>query len=80
MTRVYNLYKMVTNGILKVTVINENDSVSESKLDNLHGNQKLFTSGFQWATNVMIVGKVAVVAGYRNMSKRCAWALQDFRA
>lgn len=41
MTRVYNLYKMVANGILKITVINENDSVSESKLDNLHGNQKL---------------------------------------
>ncbi|KAH0509265.1 Adenosylhomocysteinase [Microtus ochrogaster] len=63
-TGVHNLYKMMANGILKVPAINVNDSVTKSKFDNLYGCRESLIDGIKRATDVMIAGKVAVVAGY----------------
>uniref|UniRef100_A0A2I2YZ90 adenosylhomocysteinase n=1 Tax=Gorilla gorilla gorilla TaxID=9595 RepID=A0A2I2YZ90_GORGO len=71
---VHNLYKMMANGILKVPAIDVNDSATKSKFDNLYG------CGIKQATDLMIAGKIAVVAGYGDVGKSCAQALRDFRA
>ncbi|XP_007474280.1 adenosylhomocysteinase isoform X1 [Monodelphis domestica] len=79
-TGVHNLYKMKTNGILKVPAINVNDSVTKSKFDNLYGCRESLIDGIKRATDVMIAGKVAVVAGYGDVGKGCAQALRGFGA
>lgn len=56
-------------GKLKVLAINGNDSVNKSKFGNLCGCQKSLTDGTKWTTDVMIAGKVAVVAGYGSAGK-----------
>ncbi|KTG45932.1 hypothetical protein cypCar_00004835 [Cyprinus carpio] len=63
-TGVHNLYKMLKKGELKVPAINVNDSVTKSKFDNLYGCRESLIDGIKRATDVMIAGKVAVVAGY----------------
>ncbi|KAL1784874.1 adenosylhomocysteinase isoform X3 [Sigmodon hispidus] len=68
-TGVHNLYKMMANGILKVPAINVNDSVTNSKFDNLYGCRESVIDGIKRATDVMIEGKVAVVAGYGDMAR-----------
>merc|ERR1712128_313683 len=79
-TGVHNLYKMHKAGLLKVPAINVNDSVTKSKFDNLYGCRESLIDGIKRATDVMIAGKVAVVAGYGDVGKGCASALKSFGA
>lgn len=71
-TGVHNLYKMMKNGTLKLPSINVNDSVTKSKFDNLYGCRESLVDGIKRATDVMIAGKVSVVAGYGDVGKGCA--------
>merc|ERR1712042_410942 len=77
-TGVHNLYKMFKNGALKIPAINVNDSVTKSKFDNLYGCRESLVDGIKRATDVMLAGKVAVVAGYGDVGKGCAQALRAF--
>jgi len=77
-TGVHNLYKMFAKGDLKVPAINVNDSVTKSKFDNLYGCRESLVDGIKRATDVMLAGKVAVVAGYGDVGKGCAQALRAF--
>ncbi|XP_043946209.1 adenosylhomocysteinase [Protopterus annectens] len=79
-TGVHNLYKMLKKGELKVPAINVNDSVTKSKFDNLYGCRESLIDGIKRATDVMIAGKVAVVAGYGDVGKGCVHALRAFGA
>uniref|UniRef100_A0A3P8ZVH6 adenosylhomocysteinase n=1 Tax=Esox lucius TaxID=8010 RepID=A0A3P8ZVH6_ESOLU len=79
-TGVHNLYKMLKNGELKIPAINVNDSVTKSKFDNLYGCRESLIDGIKRATDVMIAGKVAVVAGYGDVGKGCVQALRGFGA
>lgn len=79
-TGVHNLYKMFKNGTLKVPAINVNDSVTKSKFDNLYGCRESLVDGIKRATDVMLAGKVAVVAGYGDVGKGCAQALKAYGA
>jgi len=79
-TGVHNLYKMLEKGLLKLPAINVNDSVTKSKFDNLYGCRESLIDGIKRATDVMIAGKVAVVAGYGDVGKGCAQALQRMGA
>lgn len=75
-TGVQRLLEMAKTGALKVPAINVNDSVTKSKFDNLYGCRESLVDGIKQATNVMIAGKVAVVAGYGDVGKGCAAALR----
>ncbi|EGF82553.1 hypothetical protein BATDEDRAFT_18898 [Batrachochytrium dendrobatidis JAM81] len=75
-TGVHGLYKMLKNGTLKIPAINVNDSVTKSKFDNLYGCRESLIDGIKRATDVMIAGKVSVVAGYGDVGKGCAFALK----
>lgn len=75
-TGVHGLYKMLKNGELKIPAINVNDSVTKSKFDNLYGCRESLIDGIKRATDVMIAGKVSVVAGYGDVGKGCAFALK----
>merc|ERR1712212_1218186 len=77
-TGVHNLYKMHKLGELKIPAININDSVTKSKFDNLYGCRESLVDGIKRATDVMLAGKVAVVAGYGDVGKGCAQALRAF--
>lgn len=77
-TGVHNLYKMLKEGRLGVPAINVNDSVTKSKFDNLYGCRESLIDGIKRATDVMIAGKVCVVAGYGDVGKGCAQALKGF--
>uniref|UniRef100_A0A8C7LPT5 adenosylhomocysteinase n=1 Tax=Oncorhynchus mykiss TaxID=8022 RepID=A0A8C7LPT5_ONCMY len=79
-TGVHNLYKMLKSGDLKIPAINVNDSVTKSKFDNLYGCRESLIDGIKRATDVMIAGKVAVVAGYGDVGKGCVQALRGFGA
>jgi len=79
-TGVHNLYKMMEKGELKIPAINVNDSVTKSKFDNLYGCRESLIDGIKRATDVMIAGKVAVVAGYGDVGKGCAQSLQKMGA
>ncbi|XP_072101100.1 adenosylhomocysteinase [Mobula birostris] len=79
-TGVHNLWKMHKNKLLKVPAINVNDSVTKSKFDNLYGCRESLIDGIKRATDVMIAGKVAVVAGYGDVGKGCVQALRGFGA
>jgi len=75
-TGVHRLYQMFEKGHLKVPAINVNDSVTKSKFDNLYGCRESLLDGIKRATDLMIAGKVAVVAGYGDVGKGSAHALQ----
>jgi len=77
-TGVHNLYKMFKAGNLKVPAINVNDSVTKSKFDNLYGCRESLVDGIKRATDVMLAGKVALVAGYGDVGKGCAQSLKGF--
>jgi len=77
-TGVHNLYKMMKEGSLKIPAINVNDSVTKSKFDNLYGCRESLIDGIKRATDIMLAGKVAVVAGYGDVGKGCAHALKAF--
>ncbi|XP_032816291.1 adenosylhomocysteinase [Petromyzon marinus] len=79
-TGVHNLYKMLKNNELKIPAINVNDSVTKSKFDNLYGCRESLIDGIKRATDVMIAGKVAVVAGYGDVGKGSAQSLRSFGA
>ncbi|BFZ19316.1 hypothetical protein BsWGS_22355 [Bradybaena similaris] len=79
-TGIHNLYKMFAAGSLKVPAINVNDSVTKSKFDNLYGCRESLVDGIKRATDVMLAGKVACVAGYGDVGKGCAQALRAFGA
>jgi adenosylhomocysteinase len=79
-TGVHNLYKMMEKGELKIPAINVNDSCTKSKFDNLYGCRESLLDGIKRATDVMVAGKVAVVAGYGDVGKGCAQALRAFGA
>merc|ERR1712110_728406 len=77
-TGVHNLYKMAKLGKLKLAAINVNDSVTKSKFDNLYGCRESLIDGIKRATDVMLAGKTAVVAGYGDVGKGCAFSLKGF--
>jgi len=79
-TGVHALYKRLKDGTLKCPAINVNDSVTKSKFDNLYGCRESLLDGIKRATDVMIAGKVAVVAGYGDVGKGCAMSLSGFGA
>jgi adenosylhomocysteinase len=76
-TGVHRLYEMSKAGTLKVPAINVNDSVTKSKFDNLYGCRESLVDGIKRATDVMMAGKVAVVAGYGDVGKGSAASLRS---
>ncbi|MBC6440788.1 MAG: adenosylhomocysteinase [Rhodospirillales bacterium] len=75
-TGVARLYQMAKKGELLVPAFNVNDSVTKSKFDNVYGCRESLTDGIRRATDVMMAGKVAVVAGYGGVGKGSAQSLQ----
>ncbi len=79
-TGVKRLYQMAKDGSLKFPAINVNDSVTKSKFDNLYGCRESLVDGIKRATDVMVAGKVALVAGYGDVGKGSAQALRALSA
>jgi adenosylhomocysteinase len=79
-TGVHRLYQMEKEGRLPFPAINVNDSVTKSKFDNLYGCRESLVDAIKRATDVMIAGKVAVVAGFGDVGKGCAEALRALSA
>ncbi|KAA9130951.1 adenosylhomocysteinase [Marinihelvus fidelis] len=79
-TGVKRLYQMAKTGELPFPAINVNDSVTKSKFDNLYGCRESLVDGIKRATDVMIAGKIAVVAGYGDVGKGCAQSLRGLGA
>ena len=79
-TGVHRLYQMHERGDLKFPAINVNDSVTKSKFDNLYGCRESLVDGIKRATDVMIAGKIAVIAGYGDVGKGCAQAMRALSA
>ncbi len=77
-TGVHRLYQMMERGELLFPAINVNDSVTKSKFDNLYGCRESLVDGIKRATDVMLAGKVAVVAGYGDVGKGCAQSLKGY--
>ncbi len=79
-TGVKRLYDMQRDGTLKAPAFNVNDSVTKSKFDNLYGCRESLVDGIKRATDVMIAGKVAVVAGFGDVGKGSAQSLRGLGA
>ncbi|MBN2173633.1 MAG: adenosylhomocysteinase [Bacteroidales bacterium] len=79
-TGVHRLYQMMEKGILHAPAINVNDSVTKSKFDNLYGCRESLADGIKRATDVMVAGKVVVVAGYGDVGKGSARSLRGYGA
>jgi len=79
-TGVHALYKLLKEGKLKAPALNVNDSVTKSKFDNLYGCRESLTDGIKRATDIMIAGKVCVVAGFGDVGKGSAASLRAFGA
>jgi adenosylhomocysteinase len=79
-TGVHRLYQMKEEGKLLFPAINVNDSVTKSKFDNLYGCRESLADGIKRATDVMIAGKVVVVAGYGDVGKGCAKSMRGYGA
>lgn len=79
-TGVHRLQQMSDRGELKLRAINVNDSVTKSKFDNLYGCRESLVDGIKRATDVMVAGKIAVVAGYGDVGKGSAQALRALSA
>ena len=79
-TGVHRLYQMKEEGTLLFPAINVNDSVTKSKFDNLYGCRESLADGIKRATDVMIAGKVVVVAGYGDVGKGCAKSMKGYGA
>jgi len=79
-TGVHRLYQMEKEGRLPFPAINVNDSVTKSKFDNLYGCRESLVDGIKRATDVMIAGKIALVAGYGDVGKGCAQSLRGLGA
>jgi adenosylhomocysteinase len=76
-TGVHRLYEMMRSGALKVPAFNVNDSVTKSKFDNLYGVRESLVDGIKRATDVMLAGKIAVVAGFGDVGKGSAASLRS---
>ncbi|GBQ12303.1 adenosylhomocysteinase [Swaminathania salitolerans] len=76
-TGVHRLWEMAKKGTLKVPAINVNDSVTKSKFDNLYGCRESLVDAIRRGTDVMMAGKVAVVAGYGDVGKGSAASLRN---
>ena len=79
-TGIKTLRQFQKDGTLRMPAINVNDSVTKSKFDNLYGCRESLIDGIKRATDVMIAGKIAVVAGYGDVGKGCAQALDGMGA
>ncbi len=79
-TGVHRLYEMAKTGSLLFPCLNVNDSVTKSKFDNLYGCRESLFDGIKRATDVMVAGKVVVVAGYGDVGKGCAHAARGLGA
>ena len=79
-TGVNRLYRMHASGELKMPAINVNDSVTKSKFDNLYGCRESLADGIKRATDIMVAGKVVVIAGYGDVGKGCAHAMKSLGA
>ena len=79
-TGVHNLERMLHEGKLKIPAINVNDSVTKSKFDNLYGCRESLADGIKRATDVMLAGKVVVVAGYGDVGKGSAHSMRSYGA
>ena len=79
-TGVHRLYRMMADGKLLTRAINVNDSVTKSKFDNLYGCRESLADGIKRATDVMVAGKVVVIAGYGDVGKGCAQAMRGLGA
>ncbi|MHB8425684.1 MAG: adenosylhomocysteinase [Gammaproteobacteria bacterium] len=79
-TGVHRLYEMQKAGTLPFPAINVNDSVTKSKFDNLYGCRESLVDGIKRATDVMIAGKIALIAGYGDVGKGCAQSLRGLGA
>ncbi|MDE2260384.1 MAG: adenosylhomocysteinase [Betaproteobacteria bacterium] len=79
-TGVHRLNEMMKKGELKCPAFNVNDSVTKSKFDNLYGCRESLLDGIKRATDVMVAGKIAVVAGYGDVGKGCAQAFRGMGA
>jgi adenosylhomocysteinase len=77
-TGVHNLERMLQEGKLKIPAINVNDSVTKSKFDNLYGCRESLADGIKRATDVMLSGKVVVIAGYGDVGKGCAHSMRSY--
>jgi len=75
-TGVHRLYQLQASGELPFAAINVNDSVTKSKFDNLYGCRESLADGIKRATDVMVAGKVVVVAGYGDVGKGCAHSMK----
>jgi adenosylhomocysteinase len=75
-TGVHRLHEMVKAGALKVPAIDVNNSVTKSKFDNLYGCRESLPDGLKRATDIMLAGKVAVIAGFGDVGKGCAASLK----
>ena len=79
-TGVHRLYQMQKEGRLPFPAINVNDSVTKSKFDNLYGCRESLVDGIKRATDVMIAGKISLIAGYGDVGKGCAQSLRGLGA
>lgn len=79
-TGVHRLYHMMEEGKLLFPAFNVNDSVTKSKFDNLYGCRESLADGIKRATDIMIAGKVVVVAGYGDVGKGCAHSMKSYGA
>jgi adenosylhomocysteinase len=79
-TGVHRLYQMEKAGTLQCPAFNVNDSVTKSKFDNLYGCRESLADGIKRATDVMMAGKVVVIAGYGDVGKGCAQAMRGLGA
>ena len=79
-TGVLRLYNMEKDGTLMCPAINVNDSVTKSKFDNLYGCRESLVDGIKRATDVMVAGKIAIVAGYGDVGKGSAQSLRGLGA
>ena len=79
-TGVHRLYQMMEAGKLLFPAINVNDSVTKSKFDNLYGCRESLADGIKRATDVMVAGKVVVVAGYGDVGKGCSHSMKSYGA
>ncbi len=79
-TGVHRLYQMHERGELKVPAINVNDSVTKSKFDNLYGCRESLADGIKRATDIMVAGKIVVIAGYGDVGKGCSQSMRGLGA
>lgn len=79
-TGVRNLKRRLKEGSLRIPAFNVNDSITKSKFDNLYGCRESFVDGLKRATDVMLAGKIVVIAGFGDVGKGCAQAVSAYGA